>query len=87
MKKVNVTLTFDEEKLSALKLYLEQKGLTLDSELTAAVENIYVKIVPSHVRDYIDLRAGVLKSAEKKRPQKSKVSAPSTPTQGRGENA
>ena len=29
MKKTNVTISFDEEKLAALRLYMEQKGLQL----------------------------------------------------------
>ena len=32
MKKT-VTVSFDDEKLSALKMYLEQKGLTVEGEL------------------------------------------------------
>lgn len=38
MKKVNVTISFDEERLTALRLYLEQKDLQLENELTKAVE-------------------------------------------------
>lgn len=86
MKKVTVTLTYDEEKLSALKLYLEQKGQTVESELTAACDSLYVKTVPTNVRDYIDLRAGVLKAVDKKKPTKPKTPAPAIPVQDRGED-
>lgn len=67
MKKVTITLSYDEEKLSALKLYLGQKEQSLETELTAAVENLYLKAVPANVRDFIDLRAGVEKTAERKK--------------------
>ena len=40
MKKATITLSYDEEKLSALRLYLEQKGGTLEEELQQAVERI-----------------------------------------------
>ena len=34
MKQVNLTITFDEEKLSALKRYMGTKELDLDREMT-----------------------------------------------------
>ena len=33
MKKTSITVSFEEEKLSALKLYLEQKGQKVETEL------------------------------------------------------
>ena len=30
MRKANVTVSYDEEKLGALKIYLAQKGMDLD---------------------------------------------------------
>ena len=50
MKQVNLTITFDEEKLSALKRYMSKKELDLDREMTDALE----KYVPAPVREYID---------------------------------
>ena len=38
MKKATITLSYDGEKLSALRLYLEQKGGTLEEELQQAVD-------------------------------------------------
>ena len=77
MKKATITLSYDEEKLAALRLYLEQKGQTLEGELTVAVEILYAKIVPTNVRDFIDLRAGMPKPAEKKKKPKPLVSTDS----------
>ena len=37
MKQVNLTITFDEEKLSALKRYMGKKELDLDREMTDAL--------------------------------------------------
>ena len=49
MKKANISVSFEEEKLSALKLYLGQKGSSVESELAAACEVLYMKTVPSNV--------------------------------------
>ena len=63
MKKT-VTVSIDEVKLSALKLYLEKKGQTLEDELEKCVETLYLKSVPAGVRDYISLSMG---NTEKKK--------------------
>ena len=46
-----------EEKLSALEMYLAQKGTDLDGELTKFTELLYAKTVPQNVRDYIETTA------------------------------
>lgn len=58
MKKTTITISFDEEKTAALKLYLKQKGMQMEDELAKAVETLYTKTVPSGVREFIDLRSG-----------------------------
>ena len=63
MKKT-VTVSIEEVKLSALKLYLEKKGQTLEDELEKCVETLYLKSVPAGVRDYISLSMG---NTEKKK--------------------
>ena len=57
MKKTSITVTFDEEKLSALKLYLEQKGQKVETELEKSLETLYNKTVPTGVREYLSLRS------------------------------
>ena len=37
MKKTTITISFDEEKLSALKIYLEQSKRTVEDELEKAL--------------------------------------------------
>ena len=54
MKQVNLTIVFDEEKLSALKRYMSKKELDLESEMTDALVKLYEKYVPAPVREYID---------------------------------
>ncbi len=58
MKKVTISISYDEEKLSALKLYLDQKGTEVEDELTGALDLLYTKNVPSGVRDFINMRSG-----------------------------
>ncbi len=82
MKKITISISFDEEKLSALKLYLGQKEQSLETELTAAVENLYLKTVPANVRDFIDLRAGIEKPAERKKKPKPTSAAEAAPERG-----
>ena len=51
MKQVNLTITFDEEKLSALKRYMGKKELDLDREMTDALVKLYEKYVTAPVRE------------------------------------
>lgn len=54
MKK-SVTVAVNNEKLSAIEMYLEQKNTTLAAELDKYVEQLYQKNVPQNVRDFIDM--------------------------------
>ena len=76
MKKVTITISFDEEKLSALKMYLAQKDLKVESELERSLDALYVKNVPTGVRDFIEMKSGAVVTAPKpKKPKPSPVSA------------
>lgn len=58
MRKATLNISFDEEKYSTMKLYLDQKGVSIENELVRYLEALYTKTVPSIVRDFLDLRAG-----------------------------
>lgn len=58
MKNTTITISYDSEKLSALKLYLEERGANLEAELIGAVDALYEKRVPAGVRSFIALRSG-----------------------------
>lgn len=58
MKKTTLTLSYDEEKLNALKIYIGQKNTQVEDELFSALDVLYQKHVPSGVREYIDMRSG-----------------------------
>ena len=56
MKKT-ITVSINEEKLSAIEMYLGQKDTTLTAELDKFVEQTYTKVVPQNVRDFIGMMA------------------------------
>ena len=66
MKKTTITLSYDEEKLNALKLYIEQKSTQVEDELVSALDVLYQKHVPSGVREYIDMRSGTVPASATK---------------------
>lgn len=74
MKKTTVSITFDDEKLSALKMYLAQKNMQVESELEKSLDTLYAKTVPAGVRDFIEMRSGNAPAAPAARPKKTKPS-------------
>ncbi len=62
--KNTVVITLDSEKFRALKMYLSDKKTSLDEQLSNYAEQLYGKIVPQNVRDFIDMTAKQ-QSAEK----------------------
>ena len=79
MKKISVSVSYDEEKLSTLRLYLEQKGMQVEDELTKSLDTLYAKNVPAGVREFLNLRSG---NAEPPAPKVRKQKAESKPTVG-----
>lgn len=55
--KNTVTITLDDEKFRALKMYLSEKKTSLDEQLSNYAEQLYGKVVPQNVRDFIDMTA------------------------------
>ncbi len=54
MKKVNITITFDDEKLDALEFSLRKQNTTVQSRMDEALKQLYEKTVPEPVREYLD---------------------------------
>ena len=69
MKK-SISISVNEEKLSAIEMYLEQKSTTLAAELDKYIEQLYSKVVPQNVRDFIDMMS------DRKPARKQKITAP-----------
>ena len=83
MKKINIAIAFDEEKLTALKMYLGQKNMTVEKELEKALDALYGKTVPAGVREYLALRTETPTEKKKKNVAPSVV-AVNAPTEGDG---
>lgn len=84
MKKTTISVSFEDEKLSALKMYLEQRGQTVEGELEKALDTLYAKTVPAGVREFLDLRSGVAPTPPKvKKPKPPTASAESNPDENK----
>lgn len=76
MKKTAITISYDEEKLSALKMYLTQRGVQVESELERSLEALYTKTVHAGVREFIEMKSGNSpKPAPARKPKPSPSSA------------
>ena len=56
MKTATIHVSFSEEKLAALNLYLGQKSMTVESELQVALDSLYQRHVPAPVRSFVAMR-------------------------------
>lgn len=56
MKKINITVSYDDEKLSAIQYYMSKKNVDLHSELEKSMDSFYNKYVPSNVREFVEMK-------------------------------
>lgn len=66
MKKC-IMVGYEEEKLMALRMYAEQKGVSVEEELAQVAENLYQKIVPGNVKAFLEMKTGGQKPGKKQR--------------------
>lgn len=86
MKKASITISYDEEKMSAIRIYLTQKQLSIEDELVTALDALYSKHVPGNVRDFFQLRQDICAAPEKPaKPPVKKKAAPDAPDPERSE--
>ena len=64
MKKC-IMVSYEEEKLLALRMYAEQRGVSVEEELAQAAEAMYQKIVPANVRAFLDMKVESQKPKKK----------------------
>ena len=57
MKKANITIAFDEEKLDALEFSLKKEGSTVQATLEQTLAQLYEQTVPQPLREYLDSRS------------------------------
>lgn len=58
MKKANITIQYDEEKLETLNVYLNDKRIDLNEEVGKMLDSLYNKHVPQAVRDFFGKKSG-----------------------------
>ena len=78
MKKGNIIVGMETEKVKAIRRYMEKKEVTVEEELTDALVKLYEKYVPSQVREYIDESENEIKTQAKSKKQKSNAKASSS---------
>nr|WP_294039108.1 DUF6103 family protein [uncultured Ruminococcus sp.] len=69
MKKVGVSILYDDEKLNAIRLYMSQRDLNFKEELEKSVDSLYAKYVPANVREFIDMKGSQVKPPKPKKPK------------------
>ena len=57
MQKVNITLSFEEEKLGALEIFLKKENTTVQKRMEEALRQLYESAVPEAVREFLDCKA------------------------------
>lgn len=67
MKKISVSIMYEDEKLNAVKMYMEQRDLDFKEELEKSVDSLYAKYVPSNVREFIDMKSVLTKPPKPKK--------------------
>lgn len=58
MEKTNLQVSFDADKLNALRFYMAKKELSVEDELQAHLDRLYEKMVPVQVREYVESQSG-----------------------------
>ena len=69
MKKSSISIMYDDEKLSAIKLYMSQRDLDFKEEIEKSVDSLYAKYVPANVREFIDMKGSQVKPPKPKKPK------------------
>lgn len=69
MKKTSVSIMYEDEKLNAVKMYMEQRDLDFKEELEKSVDSLYAKYVPANVREFIDMKGSQVKTPKTKKPK------------------
>ena len=68
MQKVNITLSFEDEKLSALEIFLKKENNTVQKRMNESLQQLYESAVPEAVREFLDCKAAVAARERSRRP-------------------
>lgn len=56
-KKETIQFKYDSEKLRAIRMTMEEKGLDFDNEVMDTIEKLYEKYVPNALKKFIESEA------------------------------
>lgn len=59
MNKVPLTFSIEEDKLEAMEVFLKKDGSSVQKKLEEILKELYEKVVPEPVREFVDAKAGV----------------------------
>ena len=81
MQKVEITLSFEAEKLEALEYHLKKERTSAKKQLDEALQKLYEEKVPEAVREYLERKNPPAAKPRRPRPQKQtrKEEAPAEP--------
>ncbi|WP_294852382.1 DUF6103 family protein [uncultured Oscillibacter sp.] len=76
MKSIDITVSFDDEKLTALSYYLSKEKNTPQKELQNCIVQLYEKHVPADTREYIESRMSSPSHEKVRRPARPEAQKP-----------
>ena len=66
MKKIEITLSFDEDKLEALEFSLRKEKSSVQKKMQEELSALYESLVPEAVREYLDRKAAPVRERPKR---------------------
>ncbi len=84
MKKTNLSISFETEKLDALEFYISKKEVKLQDELNETIAKLYEKHVPQTTREYIDSK--LVRENKPPKTKKKPVKDTESTSEKKGEN-
>ncbi len=75
MNKVNVTVSFGDDKLDALTYFMKKDNIDPQKALQGELEKLYEKYIPAEMREYLESRSAARDRAKRPRPAPAKVRA------------
>ena len=70
MKKTTISFAYDSEKMEAIILFLLQKNMNLNTELAGYLDQLFLKHVPTNVRDFLAMREKTASEKPVRQPKK-----------------
>lgn len=59
MTKISLTLSFEDEKLEAMEIFLKKDNSSVQKKLEDTLKKLYEEVVPEPVREYVDAKSSI----------------------------